>query len=351
MPVFKLAQIAERIGGKLSGNGDIDIDGVAQIDKAGKGKITFLANPKYKQALQNSGASAVIIDQKAGITPSVPFILVANAYFGFLQAFLLFNPTKKILKDGIHPSAVVHDSAKVSPDAAIGANAYIGAEVVVGSKTQIFPNCVILDDSKIGDGCILYPSVTIRENCTVGNRVIIHNSAVIGSDGFGFAFHEGKYHKIPQVGKVVIEDDVEIGANTTIDRATMGETVIKRGVKLDNLIQIAHNCVIDENTVIAAQTGISGSTIIGKNVVIAGQVGIVGHIKIHDGVQIGAQSGVSKDIPSGEIYFGYPARPIMRTKRIEAVLNNLPDLMKRIKKLEKEIAELKDRQFDVTGKK
>jgi len=350
MPAFKLAQIAERIGGKLSGDPGIEIDGVAQIDKAGKGKITFLANPKYKQALQNSRASAVIVDQKTEITTSIPFILVPDAYYGFLQTFLLFNPAKKILEDGIHASAVVHDSANISADAAIGANVYIGAGVMVGSKTQIFPNCVILDDSKIGDDSILYPSVTIRENCSIGDRVVIHNGAVIGSDGFGFAFHEGKYHKIPQVGKVVIEDNVEIGANTTIDRATMGETIIKKGVKLDNLIQIAHNCIIDENTVIAAQTGISGSTSVGKNVVIAGQVGLVGHIKIGDGVQLGAQSGVTKDIPDGEIYFGYPARPVMHTKRIEAVVNNLPDLIKRIRRLEKEIAELKDRRSEVSGK-
>lgn len=351
MPVFKLAQIAERIGGKLSGDAAIEIDGVAQIDQAGKGKITFLANPKYKHALQNSRASAVIIDQKAEVTPSIPFILVADAYYGFLQTFLLFNPIKKILEDGIHPAAVVHDSAKVSADATVGANAYIGAGVVVGSKTQIFPNCVILNDSKIGDECILYPSVTVRENCTIGNRVIIHNGGVIGSDGFGFAPHGGKYHKIPQVGRVVIEDDVEIGANTSIDRATMGETIIKKGVKLDNLIQIAHNCVIDENTVIAAQTGISGSTSVGKNVVMAGQVGLVGHIRIGDGAQLGAQSGVTNSIPDGGVYFGYPARPAMHAKRIEAVVNNLPELLKRIKRLEKEIAQLKDRKSELPGKK
>jgi UDP-3-O-[3-hydroxymyristoyl] glucosamine N-acyltransferase len=350
MPVYTLAQIAGRIGGKLSGNPETEIDGVAQIDNAATGKITFISNPKYKQALQNTGASAVIIDQKADITPSIPFIVVADAYFGFLQTFLLFNPAKKILEDGVHPSAVVHDSARVAVDAAIGANAYIGAGVMVGSQTQIFPNCVILDNSKIGDDCILYPSVTIRENCSIGNKVIIHNGAVIGSDGFGFAFHEGKYHKIPQVGRVVIEDDVEIGANTTIDRATMGQTVIKKGVKLDNLIQIAHNCVIDENTVIAAQTGISGSTSVGKNVVIAGQVGLVGHIKIGDSAQLGAQSGVTKSVPDGGIYFGYPARPAMRAKRIEAVVNNLPDLMKRIKSLEKEISELKNRLSDLSEK-
>jgi len=351
MPVYTLAQIAGRIGGKVSGNTELEIDGVSQIDMATKGKITFIANPKYKQALQSTGASAVIIDAKADITPSIPFIIVADAYFGFLQTFLLFNPTKKILEDGIHPSAVIHDSAKVSEGVAIGANAYIGAGVVIGSKTQIFPNCVILNNSKIGDGCTLYPSVTVREECSIGDRVIIHNGTVIGSDGFGFAFHEGKYHKIPQLGRVVIEDDVEIGANTTIDRATMGETVIKKGVKLDNLIQIAHNCVIGENTVIAAQTGISGSTTVGRTVVIAGQVGLVGHIKIGDGAQLGAQSGVTNNVPDGGIYFGYPARPAMRAKRIEAVVNNLPDLRKRIKSLEKEISELKSRLSDLGEKK
>jgi UDP-3-O-[3-hydroxymyristoyl] glucosamine N-acyltransferase len=344
MPVYTLAEIADKIGGKVFGESELRIRGVAQIEKAREDQITFLANPKYKPALENTRASAVIIDQKAKITPSIPHILVIDAYYSFLQTFLLFNPQKSLLDPGIHSTAVVYDSANVGQNVAISANVYIGDKVTIGDGTQIFPNCVILDNTQIGTDCVLYPSVTVRENCTIGDRTIIHNGAVIGSDGFGFAPHEGKYHKIPQVGKVVIEDDVEIGANTAIDRATMGETIIKKGVKLDNLIHIAHNCIIDENTVIAAQTGISGSTTIGKNVVIAGQVGTVGHISIGDRVQIGAQSGVSKSIPEGEIYFGYPARPIMKTKRIEASLNNLPDLLKKIKQLEKTVKELEKKK-------
>lgn len=341
MPVYTLAEIAGHIGGKAFGNSNIEISGIAPIDKAEKGQVTFLANPKYKAALETTHASAVIIDQKAGITPSIPYILAIDAYYGFLQTFLLFNPQERMLDSGIHSSAAVHESAKIGENAAISANVYIGAGVVIGKNTQIFPNCVILDNCKIGDDCVLYPCVTIRENCTIGNRVTIHNGTVIGSDGFGFAPHEGKYHKIPQVGRVVIEDEVEIGANATIDRATLGETVIKQGVKLDNLVHIAHNCVIGENTVIAAQTGISGSTVVGRNVVMAGQVGTVGHISIGDGVQIGAKSGVPKSIPQGEIYFGYPARPIMKAKRIEAALANLPDLLKRIKTLEKTVEKLR----------
>ncbi len=345
MPVYTLAEIADKIGGKVFGDTGIKIKGVAQIDKAKEAEITFLANPKYKSALDKAHAAAVIIDQKTKITLPMPYILVIDAYYGFLQAFLLFNPQKRLLNPGVHSTAVVHESTKIGQNVAISANVYIGDKVTIGDGTQIFPNCVILDNTEIGTDCILYPSVTIRENCTIGNRAIIHNGAVIGSDGFGFASHGGKYEKIPQVGKVVIEEDVEIGANTTIDRATMGETIIKKGVKLDNLIHIAHNCIIDENTVIAAQTGISGSTSIGKNVVIAGQVGTVGHITIGDGVQIGAQSGVSKSIPDGEVYFGYPARPIMKTKRIEAALNNLPDLLKKIRSLEKTVDELQNRGF------
>lgn len=344
MPVYTLAEIADEIAGKVFGESELKIHGVAQIEKAEEGQITFLANPKYKPALENTRASAVIIDQKAEIKPSLPHILVIDAYYGFLQAFLLFNPQKSLLSPGIHSTAVVHGTANVGHDVAISANVYVGDKVTIGNGTQIFPNCVILDNTRIGTDCVLYPSVTVRENCTIGDRVIIHNGAIIGSDGFGFAPHEGKYHKIPQVGKVIVEDDVEIGANSTIDRATMEETIIRKGVKLDNLVHIAHNCIIGENTVIAAQTGISGSTTIGKNVVIAGQVGTVGHISIGDRVQIGAQSGVSKSIPEGEVYFGYPARPIMKTKRIEASLNNLPELLKKIKHLEKAVKKLEKKK-------
>jgi UDP-3-O-[3-hydroxymyristoyl] glucosamine N-acyltransferase len=195
----------------------------------------------------------------------------------------------------------------------------------------------------IGADTILYPLVSVREECFIGNRVIIHNGSVIGSDGFGFAFHQGIFHKIPQVGRVVIEDDVEIGANCTIDRATMGETVIRKGVKLDNLIQIAHNVEVGESTVMASQTGISGSTKIGHHVKIGGQVGTVGHITIGNFSQIGAQSGVSKDVPEKEVVFGSPARPIIKTKKIEAIINQLPDIYKKLKQLVKDVDLLKNK--------
>ncbi|MFQ5584429.1 MAG: UDP-3-O-(3-hydroxymyristoyl)glucosamine N-acyltransferase, partial [Calditrichia bacterium] len=318
------------------------IEGVAPVEKAGKRELTFIANPKYRQHLDKSNTGAVIIDEKAGIVPHIPYIKVKDAYFAFLQAVLLFNPPRMLIPPGVHSSAVVHESVKIGYGVAVGANCYIAENVTVGDNTQIFPNCVVLNGTEIGESCILYPSVTIREDCKVGNKVIIHNGAVIGSDGFGFAPHEGRYHKIPQAGCVVIEDDVEIGANTTIDRATMGETRVKRGVKLDNLVHLAHNVVIGEDTVIAAQTGVSGSTTVGSHVVMGGQVGIVGHIHIGDNVQIGAQSGVRKSIGDGEIYFGSPARPIIKTKKIEAVLNNLPELLKRIRRLEKEVENLKN---------
>lgn len=346
MPTFTLADLAASLKGELSGDPELLISGTAEIDKAKEGQITFLANPKYKPYLESTGATAVIIDDKAGDLSGIPAIKVSDAYFGFLQVFMMFYTPKKMLDDGIHPTAVIHESAEVGDGSAIGANVYIGANVKIGKGCQIFPNCVVLDDTTIGSDCKFYPSVNIREVCTIGDRVILHNGVVVGSDGFGFAPYQGKFHKIPQVGTVIIEDDVEIGANTTIDRATMGETRIKSGVKLDNLIHIAHNVVVGDDTVIAAQTGVSGSTTIGKHAMIGGQVGMVGHIHIGDRVQIAAQSGVVKNVPEGEVLFGSPARPIMVNKRIEAATKNLPDLLKRVRAIEKKLDELTQEGFD-----
>lgn len=344
MPVFTLADIAATIGGTLHGDPETRISGTAEIDKAGAGEITFLANPKYGAHLEKSHAAAVIVDGKSGITPSIPYILCPDAYYGFLQAFLLFNPPRKLLAPGIHPSAVVDDAARLGAEVCIGANAYIGPGVTIGERTQVFPNCVILDGAQIGSDCILYPLVSIREDCRIGDRVIIHNGAVIGSDGFGFAPHRGAFHKIPQVGIVVIEDDVEIGANVTIDRATMGQTLVRKGVKLDNLVHLAHNVTVGEHTVIVAQTGVAGSTRIGSQVMIGGQVAVAGHISVGDGARIGACSGVSKSVPAGETVFGFVARPIMKTKRIEAVTANLPELLRRVQQLEKQLEALQEKQ-------
>jgi UDP-3-O-[3-hydroxymyristoyl] glucosamine N-acyltransferase len=341
MPEFSLKEIAEKINGELRGDGNTKIKGTAKLNSAGAGDISFLSNPKYKEQAARTGAAAVILNKSVNLEPDIPHILVEDAYYAFLQVVLLFNPKKEIIEPGIHPTAVIQEGTHVGEGVAIGANVVIGKNCSIGRGTRVLPNCVIMDDVQIGADCLLYPLVSIREECIIGKRVIIHNGAVIGSDGFGFAPHGGVYHKIPQLGRVRVEDDVEIGANCTIDRATMDETVIHKGVKLDNLVQLAHNVEVGEWTVMAAQAGISGSTKIGHHVMIGGQVGTVGHIEIGNFVQIGAQSGVSKSIPEKEIIFGYPARPIMRTKRIEAVVNQLPELSKRVRELEREIEKLK----------
>ncbi len=341
MPQFTLEELCRKVNGQLFGEGGTIIRGAAKIDSASTGEITFLANPRYKQYLSQTRASAIIIDKTTEIDPAIPHIRVDDVYYRFLQIFLLFNPQKETLAPGIHSSAVIDPSATLGKGVAVGAHAVIGQNCRIGEKSRIYPGCVIMDNVEIGSGCILYPLVSVRENCRIGNQVIIHNGTVIGSDGFGFAPFEGQFHKIPQIGRVVIEDEVEIGANCTIDRATMGETIIRRGAKLDNLIQIAHNVEIGEWTVMAALSGISGSTKVGHHVMLGGQVGTVGHITIGNYAQIGAQSGVPKSIPEKEIVFGSPARPMMRTKRIEAVVNQLPELLKRVQQLERELAALK----------
>jgi len=349
MAALNLDTLASKIGGTVHGDGSVEVTGVAEIAKAQATEITFLANPKYKHLLNSCEAGAVIIDGNADLIPNIPYIEVPNAYFGFLQAFLLFNPQKELLKPGIHSTAVIEETATLGENVTIGANVYIGEGVTIGDNTRILPNCVILNNSSIGKGCLFYPSVGVREGCSIGDRVIVHNGAVIGSDGFGFAPYGGRFHKIPQVGTVIVENDVEIGANVTIDRATLGETVIRSGVKLDNMVHIAHNVIVDEHTVMAAQTAISGSTKIGKNVMIGGQVGTVGHITIGDGAQIAAKSGIAKSVEPGEQMFGAPAHPIMKAKRIEAVIKNLPNLAKRVRQLEKALEKLSETSGEEEG--
>jgi UDP-3-O-[3-hydroxymyristoyl] glucosamine N-acyltransferase len=345
---MKLNEIAKFLKGELVGNPDTEISGLAKIQTASVGELTFLANPKYSKYLESTKASAVLIN-KSQPSPDLDHIKVEDPYLSFLEILNHFHPPKEPNFDGIHSTAVIAESAIIGENVQIGPNVYIGESAKIGDDTLLYPNCVILDNVQIGRDCRLYPNVSVREGCRIGDRVIIHDGTVIGSDGFGFAPDGEKYKKIPQMGIVVIENDVEIGANTTVDRATIGETIIKEGCKIDNLVQIAHNVEMNANTVIAAQSGISGSTKVGKHVTIAGQVGTVGHIEIGDNAILAAKSGISKNVPAGEIWFGYPAMAIIKQKKIEANLRKLPEMAKKVNKLVKQLEDLQNKLNDLGG--
>jgi len=334
-----LAEIAALVQGDLDGDGSIKIRDVAKIETANPGEITFLSNPKYAKYVELTKAAAILVPRDF---PAIdrPVILTQNPYFAFLKVLQTFHPPVVTVAEGIHPTAIVDATTQLGKNIRIGAGVVIDKHCRIGDEVVIHPGVVIGPEVEIGHRTLIYSNVAIRERVRIGTNVIIHSGTVIGSDGFGFAREGQQYFKIPQVGTVIIEDDVEIGANCAIDRATLGATIIRRGAKLDNLIQVAHNVEIGENTVIAAQTGISGSTKIGKNVMIGGQVGFVGHIEIGDNTTIGAQSGVSKSLPANSIYFGYPARPMMQAKREEAALRRLPDLLKKISDLEAKLEKL-----------
>jgi len=332
----KLGEIASYLKGDLVGDPSIEITGIAGIEDAKAGDLTFLANPKYKAFLEKTSASCVIVGrdiEKAGVS----LIRHPNPYFAFSKATELFFETKKRYPEIVHPTAVLGKGVKVKKGVHLGPYVVIEDNVCLKENVTVLAGSFIGADSIVGKNCLIYPHVTIRENTKIGKNVIIHSGTVIGSDGFGYAKEKGIHHKIPQMGKVIIEDDVEIGANVTIDRATLGATRIGKGTKIDNLVQIGHNVIIGENCIIAGQVGISGSTKLGNNVVLGGQVGLVGHIKIGNNVMIGAQSGVTKGIPDNTIVFGYPAREIKKTKRIEAYLSRLPEYIERLKEIEKKV--------------
>jgi len=333
--------------GSVVGDADIDVSHVAKIEEAGAGDITFVANPKYEKYLGSTRASAVVVhrnlDEKKldGRKRQIAFVKVDDPYLSFLQLLQTFEATEDLPLTGVHSSAVIAPSARLSSGVAVGANAVIGERVQVGKNSKIAHGSVVGDDVIIGSDARIYPNVTVREKCRIGDRVIIHSGAVIGSDGFGFApDKDGAYKKIPQVGTVVVEDDVEIGANCAIDRATLGETLIKRGVKLDNLVHVAHNVVIGEHTLIAAQAGIAGSTKVGRNVLMGGQVGVINHVEIADNVAIIAQSGVSKSLTKAGTYFGSPAKEQRTAYRIEAALRHLPELIEEVKHLREKVEAL-----------
>jgi len=337
-----LNEIAKLIDGKVVGNGDTLITGVSGIKEAAEGDITFLANPKYSSLMDKTAAAAIITSSDAQKTAK-PVILTDNPSLAFAKIISMFMPDDAGHPQGIDYIVVMGKNVTLGKDVAIGPYVVIGDNVVIGDKSIIYAGCFIGHHSKIGNQTLIYPHVSIRERISIGNRVIIHSGTVIGSDGFGFATIKGSHHKIPQVGTVEIADDVEIGANVTIDRARFDKTVIGRGTKIDNLVQIAHNVVIGENSLIVAQVGISGSTIIGNSVTLAGQAGLVGHITIGDNAIVTAQSGVAKSVPPDTMVSGYPARPFMTTQRVNASLQNLPKLFDLVRELKKKIEELEAR--------
>jgi UDP-3-O-[3-hydroxymyristoyl] glucosamine N-acyltransferase len=331
-----LKEIAELIGGRVVGDENILITGASGIREATEGDITFLANPKYSSLMDKTRASSIVTSSDAQKTTK-PLILTDNPSLAFVKIISMFTPEDVGHPKGIDFTAAIGKNVSLGSDVVIGAYSVISDNVMIGDNTIIYAGCYIGHHTKIGSCTLIYPHVSIRERINIGNRVIIHSGAVIGSDGFGFATIKGTHHKIPQVGTVEIGDNVEIGANVTIDRARFDKTVIGSGTKIDNLVQIAHNVVIGEDSLIVAQVGISGSTIIGKNVTLGGQAGLVGHINIGDNAIVTAQSGVAKSVPPDTMVSGYPARPYMTTQRVNASLQNLPKLFDLVKELKKKI--------------
>jgi len=339
---FKLKEIADLVQGELAGDPDIVITGISGIKEARQGDITFLANSKYASLMHMTKASAIITSRE--ITESSrPLIKTDDPSVAFTKVVELVASNNVKHPQGIHPTAVISKKAHLGKNVAVGAYAVVEDDVCIGNDTIVYGGCYLGHHAKIGKNCLIYPHVSIRERIEIGDRVIIHSGAAIGSDGFGFAMVGGVQEKIPQIGTVSIENDVEIGANVAIDRARFDKTVIGKGTKIDNLVQIAHNVVTGENCVIVAQAGISGSTILGKGVILAGQAGIVGHIRIGDRAIVAAQAGVTKSISPGTKVSGYPAKPHDSAKRVNACIQRLPDFYKKIKKLEEKITKLEEK--------
>ena len=340
---FSALQIAALINGKTEGNANISVTSFGKIEEAKDGQLAFLANPKYEEYLYSTKASVIIINEALELKQPVTatLIRVPDAYTAFAKLLSTYQLMMQQQLTGVQEPVYISASASYGENVFIGAFAYLSDNVKVGNGTKIYPNAYLGNNVKIGDKSIIHAGVKIYHDCVIGNNVIIHAGTVIGSDGFGFAPQaDGSFQKVPQIGNVIVEDNVEIGANATIDRATIGSTIIRSGAKLDNLIQIAHNVEIGNSTVVAAQSGISGSTKVGKGVMIGGQVGIVGHINIGDGAKINAQSGVSKSVEAGKAVTGSPAHDYTSALRSQAISRKLPELEKRIKELEAIVKQL-----------
>jgi UDP-3-O-[3-hydroxymyristoyl] glucosamine N-acyltransferase len=347
---FTLAELAERVGGRVEGDGSLRVERVMPLEDAGPGDVSFFANKKYRKAFEASRAGAVIVGEGDAVPAGRTVLRAGNAYLAFARVSTLFHPPREAVPD-VSPQAFVHPGARAHPSAEVRPLPFVGAAAEVGARSILHPGGVVAGGARVGDDCILYPNAVVREGCRLGHRCILQPGAVIGADGFGFAFDmEGeagsgpRHYKVPQSGIVVVEDDVEIGANACVDRATLGRTVVGKGAKVDNLVQIAHNVEIGPLALLAAQTGIAGSTKVGMGVVMGGQVGISGHLEVGDGARLGAQAGVIGDIPAGETYTGYPAMPHFEWLRSSAALGKLPELLKQVRELQRRIAKLEEDQ-------
>ncbi|HAD97764.1 MAG TPA: UDP-3-O-(3-hydroxymyristoyl)glucosamine N-acyltransferase [Cryomorphaceae bacterium] len=338
---FSAQQIADLIGGKVDGDPGIKVSSLSKIEDGQAGSLSFLANPQYTPYIYKTSASIVIVNDDFAPEENISstLIRVPNAYQAFAKLLEVYNQLKHD-KSGIESQAFVAESAQIGANCYIGAFTYIGENVVIGDNTKVYPGCYIGDNAKIGADGLLFSGVKIYPDCVVGNSVSLHSGVIVGGDGFGFAPNNESYDKVAQIGNVIIEDHVEVGANTTIDRATLGSTIIRKGVKLDNLIQIAHNVEIGENTVIASQSGVAGSTRIGKNCMIGGQVGIIGHLTIGNNVKIAAQSGIGNNLEDGEIVQGSPAFSVREYKKSYVYFRKLARMADDIDNLKKQMQSL-----------
>jgi UDP-3-O-[3-hydroxymyristoyl] glucosamine N-acyltransferase len=335
---FTLAELADHLGVEVVGDSSRQITGVRPLDAAGPDDLSFLHNSRYVGQARASAAGAILVAD-ASVLPGRDLLVTPEPYLGLARVLALLHPRPR-LPAGVDASAVVAPSATLGEGVAIGPHVSIGAGARVGDGTEIGPGSVIGRDAVIGERCLLHPRVVVEDGCCIGDRCILHAGVVIGSDGYGFATVAGVHHKVPQVGRVVLEDDVELGANVCVDRATLGETRIGRGTKVDNLVQIAHNVSIGEGTLLVSQVGISGSTRLGHHVIMAGQSGVAGHLRVGDGARVGAKSAVYKDVPDGMMVTGIPAQPHREWLRTSASLRRVEGLQVRIAKLEQRLSQL-----------
>lgn len=335
---IRLDEISRAIDGELRGGGETLIAGVSSLDEARSGDLAFVASDRFVKVARMSEATAFVVGKPIPDLPK-PQIIAGNPAYAFARVVQQFF-TEPYRPRGISPQAVRGTDVRIGPEASIWPLVTLGDRVTIGARATLYPGVFIGDDSTVGDDCILYPNVTVRERCVLGSRVIIHSGTVVGSDGFGYVQEGGRHHKIPQIGTVVIEDDVELGANVTVDRATFGQTAIRRGTKVDNLVQIAHNVTVGEHSILVAQVGIAGSTSLGHHVIVGGQAGLADHLKIEDGVMIAARSGVNRNLAGGQMVSGSPVMPHEVFVKAQAVIPRLPELRQHVRALEERVRAL-----------